>query len=130
MVPFKIQWLDYGGGLEEWQELKEKIHYDFLKDNNFSELKESELMTSRLQLMQLIDPYVGVYFSKAWIKKKVLHLNEDEVEKMEEEIAEEGSDEPQMPAIAPGALAPVQQPVAAAPAANDINSMFKSQLSK
>jgi hypothetical protein len=120
--------------VEEWQELKEKIHYDFLKDNNFSELKESELLTSRLQIMQLLDPYVGVYFSKAWVRKKVLHLNEDEVEKMEEELSLESEDEPVVPqgVVAPGIPAvpgqvgaPQQQP-----AANDLNSMFKSELSK
>jgi hypothetical protein len=117
--------------VEEWQELKEKIHYDFLKDNNFSELKESELMTSRLQLMQLIDPYVGVYFSKAWIKKKVLHLNEDESEKMEEEIAAEVADEPTQPI---GVGQPMQQPAGSigvtSSSPNDLNTMFKSELSK
>jgi hypothetical protein len=59
--------------IDEWEEMKEKIHYDFLKDNNFAELKEAELLSSRLQLMQQIDPYVGVYFSKSWVKKNVLH---------------------------------------------------------
>jgi hypothetical protein len=117
--------------VEEWQELKEKIHYDFLKDNNFSELKESELMTSRLQLMQLIDPYVGVYFSKAWIKKKVLQLNEDESEKMEEEIAAEVADEPTQPI---GVGQPMQQPAGSvgvtSSSPNDLNTMFKSELSK
>ncbi len=59
--------------LDEWEELKEKIHYDFLKDNNFIELKEADLMTSRIQLLNQVDPYVGTYFSKAWVKKHILH---------------------------------------------------------
>jgi len=69
--------------------LKEKIHYDFLKDNNFSELKESELMTARLQLMNLVDPYVGTYFSRAWVKKHVLHFDEEGIERMDNELEEE-----------------------------------------
>lgn len=75
--------------VEEWEKLKEKIHYDFLKDNNFAELKESELMTSRIQLMNQIDPYVGTYFSKAWVKKHVLHFDEEGIERMEEELEQE-----------------------------------------
>jgi hypothetical protein len=75
--------------VDEWEKLKEKIHYDFLKDNNFAELKESELMTSRIQLMNQIDPYVGTYFSKAWVKKHVLHFDEEGIERMEEELEQE-----------------------------------------
>lgn len=80
--------------IDEWEVLKEKIHYDFLKDNNFAELKEAELMAARLQLMQQIDPYVGTYYSKAWVKKHVLHFDEEGIERMDAEIAEEQSENP------------------------------------
>ena len=75
--------------IDEWEVLKEKIHYDFLKDNNFTELKESELMTARLQLMNLVDPYVGTYFSRAWVKKHVLQFDEEGIERMDDELEEE-----------------------------------------
>ena len=75
--------------IDEWEVLKEKIHYDFLKDNNFTELKESELMTARLQLMNLVDPYVGTYFSRAWVKKHVLQFDEEGIERMDAELEEE-----------------------------------------
>ena len=74
---------------EEWNEMKEYIHYDFLKDNNFSELKEAELITTRLDIMTKIDPYIGIYFSKNWIRKHVLHLNEEDIENMEVEMQQE-----------------------------------------
>ena len=80
--------------VDEWEILKEKIHYDFLKDNNFTELKEAELMAARLQLMAQIDPYVGTYYSKAWVKKHVLHFDEEGIKRMESEIAEEQSENP------------------------------------
>ena len=76
---------------EEWDVLKEKIHYDFLKDNNFSELKEAELLNNRLLLINSIVPFVGTYFSKAWVKKNVLNMNEEEINKMDQEIAEENA---------------------------------------
>ena len=74
---------------EEWSLFKESIHYDFIKDNNFSELKEAELMTNRLQLLGSVDPYTGRYFSQAWIQRNVLRLNDDEIKRMQEEIDEE-----------------------------------------
>ena len=77
---------------EEWSEFKEYIHYDFIKDNNFSELKEAELMTNRLQLLGSVDPYTGRYFSQAWIQRNVLRLNDDEIKIMEKEIEQEKED--------------------------------------
>ena len=74
---------------EEWDEFKENIHYDFIRDNNFSELKEAELMTNRLTLLQSVDPYTGRYFSQSWIQRNVLRLSDDEIKSMEGEIADE-----------------------------------------
>ena len=121
--------------VDEWNELKETIHYDFLKDNNFMELKESELMASRLTLMQQIDPYVGVYFSKAWVKKHVLHFDEEGIERMEKELAEEQTDKPEVSAADINAEpTPVSQLTpeqgAAQGQANDINSVFNAQITK
>ena len=116
--------------LDEWEELKEKIHYDFLKDNNFIELKESDLMNSRLQLMTQIDPYVGTYFSKAWVKKHVLHLNEEDIEKMDEEIAVEQAEAPEMVAPAVGSVGVAASQETPEVPQSDINSAFQSQITK
>jgi len=77
---------------EEWDLFKENIYYDFIKDNNFSELKDAELMTNRLQLLASVDPYTGRYFSQAWIQRNVLRMNDDEINQMQEEIDEEKAD--------------------------------------
>lgn len=74
---------------EEWDELKEDIHYDFIKDNNFAELKEAELITSRVTLLNSMIPYVGTYYSMNWVRKNVLHLTEEEIKEMKSEIEEE-----------------------------------------
>jgi len=74
---------------EEWSEFKEHIHYDFIKDNNFTELKDAELMKERLSLLASVDPYTGRYFSQNWIQQNVLRLTDDEIKKMQEEIDEE-----------------------------------------
>ena len=74
---------------EEWDEFKEEIFYDFVKDNNFSELKDAELMKERLTLLGAVDPYTGRYFSQAWIQRNVLRLNDDEIKDMQAEIDNE-----------------------------------------
>jgi len=75
--------------VEEWNEFKEHIYYDFIKDNNFTELKDAELMKERLALLQEVDPYTGRYFSQAWIQRNVLRLNDEDIKEMQAEIDEE-----------------------------------------
>ena len=75
--------------LEEYEDFKEDIYYDFQKDNNFTELRASELLQNRLQMLQLVDPYIGRYFSNQYVKNKILMLTDEEIEKMDEELAEE-----------------------------------------
>jgi hypothetical protein len=74
---------------DEWTDFKQTIHYDFIKDNNFIELKEAELMTNRLQLLSGVDPYTGRYFSQSWIQRNVLRLSDDEIKEMQTEMDEE-----------------------------------------
>jgi Bacteriophage T4-like portal protein (Gp20) len=74
---------------DEWKEFRSHIYYDFIKDNNFSELKEAELIRERLSLLGNIDPFIGRYFSQLWIQRNVLRLTDDEIKKMQIEIDEE-----------------------------------------
>jgi hypothetical protein len=74
---------------EEFDSFKENIHYNFIQDNNFSELKEAELMTNRLTLLASIDPYTGRYFSQEWIQQNVLRLTDDEIAEMNAQIDKE-----------------------------------------
>ena len=74
---------------EEFELFKENIHYDFIKDNNFSELKEAELISNRLTLLQSVDPYTGRYFSQKWIQQNVLRLTDDEIQEMDAQIEKE-----------------------------------------
>ena len=74
---------------EEWEEFKEDIYYDFRKDNNFTELREAELLQNRLQMVGMVDPFVGRYFSNHYVMNKVLMMTDEEIEEMQKEIAEE-----------------------------------------
>ena len=78
---------------KEWQKMKQDVYYDFMEDNHFTELKDTEIMTERLRLLGDIDNYVGKYFSQAWIRTNVLRLTEDEIEEIEKQIGQEGGGE-------------------------------------
>jgi len=74
---------------DEWKDFKEHIYYDYIKDNNFAELKEAELVRERLSLLQQVDPYTGRYYSMDWIRRNVLRLDDKAIQNMEEEIVRE-----------------------------------------
>jgi hypothetical protein len=74
---------------QEWKELKEQIHYDFLEDNHFTELKNNEVMLGRMGLLRELDEYVGKYYSVEWVRKNVLMQTEDDVKEIDKEIASE-----------------------------------------
>ena len=76
--------------VEEWEEFKEAISYDFKKDNNFTEMRDAEILRERITTATQVDPYVGRYYSSAWVKKKVLHMTQEEIDEMQKEIEEEG----------------------------------------
>jgi hypothetical protein len=77
---------------EEWGEIQASIRYDFMQDNYFEELKESEILRERLGMLRDIDEYVGKYYSADWVRKNVLMMNEGDIEKMREEIEADEED--------------------------------------
>ena len=75
--------------VEEWEEFKEYITYDFKKDNNFTEMREAELLRERLNTLNMVDPYVGRYFSAEWVKRNVLRFTDEEIELLDKQIESE-----------------------------------------
>ena len=74
---------------EDWDEMKEHIQYDYLYDNHFTELKNLEMMTEQLNVIGLMDPYVGKYFSIDYIRQNVLGQTERQIEDMDLQIADD-----------------------------------------
>lgn len=80
--------------IEEWQEIKNKIRYDFQEDNHFSELKDGEVLRERLQSLDAIQNYVGDYYSKEWVRKNILRMSDEDIEEMKKQIETEKTEEP------------------------------------
>jgi hypothetical protein len=69
--------------------MSEHIQYDFLYDNHFSELKDSELLNERLNMIQAAEPYVGRYFSQDYVRRKILRQTDVEIIEQDEIIKKE-----------------------------------------
>jgi hypothetical protein len=75
--------------IQDWNEWKTYIAYDFIEDNYFSELKESEMMRERFEMLGTVDEYSGKYVSNEWIAKNVLKMDDDAIKEMEKQIQAE-----------------------------------------
>ena len=71
---------------EEWDLIKQDIRYNYVEDNHYAELKDNEILMGRLQTLQLIEPYLGKFYSMDWVKKNVLQQTEDEIEEMQTQM--------------------------------------------
>ena len=74
---------------DEWDDMRSLIRFDFVKDNYFSELKDNEILNQRMNMLQMIDPYVGKYYSTTWIRKHVLQQSEEDIKDIDTEMKDE-----------------------------------------
>lgn len=79
---------------EEFAQIKNKMRFDFVKDNYFEELKQTELLRERMTTLRDVEEHVGVYYSREWIISNILQMTEDEAEKMKEQIEAEKAENP------------------------------------
>jgi len=111
---------------DEWDGYQEKIHYDFVSDAHFSELKDAELLRERLGLLNEIDPFLGKFFSKAYIQKNILMQTEEEIDIIKSEIEQEAKDdelrkfEPEIDQAFPGGSLPGEEEEGVPPGESEV----------
>jgi hypothetical protein len=74
---------------EDWEYMKDHIQYDFLYDNQFAELKESELVQNRLGLLATMEPYIGKFYSTEYVRKRILRQSDSEIIEIDMQIEDE-----------------------------------------
>jgi len=71
---------------DDWREIKPMMRIVFNTDNYFWDLKESEILAERLKMISIVDPYVGKYFSSAYIRRNILRQTEEDLRQMDKEM--------------------------------------------
>ena len=74
---------------EDWELIKPEIMFDYVQDNLYEEIKQSEMLKERMMNVQTADPFLGKYFSKRYIQREILRLTDEEIEDMDEQNAED-----------------------------------------
>ena len=77
---------------EDWKSWKETISFDYIEDNYFSELKQSEMIRERFDMLSTLDEHIGRFISNEWVRKNVLRFNDEEIEEIQKQIDQENKD--------------------------------------
>jgi hypothetical protein len=72
---------------DDWEIIKGSLLFNYVEDNFYAEIKESEMMKERMLNVQIADPYVGKYISKRKVMRDILRLTDAEVTEIEKENA-------------------------------------------
>jgi len=84
--------------LNDWRSIETSIHYEWQTDSQFAELKEAEMLTERLNLLQSMnfaDEIVGTFYSKEYIRKRILKQTAEEIKEINQQIENEAASEPE-----------------------------------
>jgi len=74
---------------EDWQKIKDDVKFDYARDSYFTELKNNEILTERMNLLSSMNEHIGKYYSLEWIRKHVLQQSDEEMKQMDSEIQNE-----------------------------------------
>ena len=75
--------------VDDWSGMSEHIQFDYIYDNHFAELKDSELFQERMANLSQAEPYIGKYFSQDYLRRKILRQTDDEIVEQDKLIAAE-----------------------------------------
>ncbi len=73
----------------EWNNIKQDIYIRFQRDSFYSEIKDAELLSDQVSLMNDMTSFMGTIFSNNFIYKKVLKMTSEEIEQLQNELKEE-----------------------------------------
>ena len=77
----------------DWVNIREDIVVEYSRDNYYSELKDSEILKERIETLQMMDEYIGSFWSKDWVRRNILKLDDEAIK----QIAKDNKKDPLEP---------------------------------
>lgn len=74
---------------ENWDDERNGMRFIYNTDSYYDELKDQEILQSRLDILQTISEYDTKYYSVEWVRKRVLMQDDEEMKEIDDQIEEE-----------------------------------------
>lgn len=69
----------------DWYRIKPFVYIDFQRDSFYSELKNAEILSDRLTIINDANQYVGSLLSQEYLWKEILRFTDDQIEQIKEQ---------------------------------------------
>jgi len=77
---------------DEWHEIYHDLRFKFNQDSYFTELKENEILRSRMEILRDANEYIGKFYSHEWVRKNILKQTDDDIQELNKQIQAEKND--------------------------------------
>jgi hypothetical protein len=77
----------------DWVNIREDIVVEYSRDNYYAELKDGEILKERIEMVQMMDEYIGTFWSKDWVRRNILKLTDEDIK----QIAKDNKEDPMEP---------------------------------
>ena len=77
----------------DWVNIREDIVVEYSRDNYYAELKDGEILKERIEMVQMMDEYIGTFWSKEWVRRNILKLTDEDIK----QIAKDNKEDPMEP---------------------------------
>jgi len=77
----------------DWTDIRQGINIVYSRDNYYAELKDTEILKERIEMVQMMDEYIGMFWSKEWIRRNILKLTDEDIK----QIAKDNKKDPLKP---------------------------------
>jgi hypothetical protein len=84
---------------DEWDQIEQFVKFVWARDSHWAEMRDAEILQRRLSNLALIDPYVGRYFTRKYVQKKVLQFTDEDIDEMKEDLEKEAEEEKKNPRL-------------------------------
>jgi hypothetical protein len=73
----------------DWVNIREDIVVEYSRDNYYDELKDGEILKERIEMVQMMDEYIGMFWSKEWIRRNILKLTDEDIKHISKDNKED-----------------------------------------
>ena len=87
---------------DEWLPIKNKMVYKWAEDSYYREAKAQEILRGRLELARDVSDYTGKFYSIDYIRREVLQQTDEEIKRLDKEMAREKEKEQELAALGKG----------------------------
>lgn len=75
--------------IEDWNNIKNNISFDWASDSYYTQLKENEILTNNVELINSMESLIGKYVSHEFVRRNILRQSDDDIKEEDKKIEQE-----------------------------------------